>query len=81
MKYEGATTDSRVNMVKLCSIVDYLEIILPLILKKPQLDFQITCLIIEMNGLFNPDVVTKLLLDFELYSVILSIIELQTDLT
>ena len=34
-----------------------------------------------MNGLFNPEVVTKLLLDFELYSVILSIIELQTDLT
>jgi hypothetical protein len=67
-------------MVKLCSIADYLEIVLPIVLRKPHLDFQITCLVIEMSGLFNSETVTKLLLEFELYAVILNVIELQINI-
>lgn len=35
LKHVNSIIETKVNMVKLCSIVDYLEIILPLILKKP----------------------------------------------
>ena len=66
---------NQVRIVKLCALVDYIEIILPLVLKKPVLDSQVTCLIIEMSGLFENERITKLLLDFNLYSVILEVIE------
>ncbi len=65
----------QVRIVKLCALVDYIEIILPVVLKKPGLDSQVTCLIIEMSGLFENERITKLLLDFNLFSVILDVIE------
>jgi len=45
---------NKVNMVKLCTLSDYIELVLPMVEKRPQFEFLITCIIIEMNGLYNP---------------------------
>lgn len=63
-------------MVKMCSLVDYIEIIMPVILEKPKMDTHMTDLIIQMSGLFECETITKLLLDFKFYKVILGVIEL-----
>ena len=68
-----------IALIKLISLNDYLETILPLVLARPQLQFQVTCLVLELAGLFDSESVGKLLLDFQLDESILSIIDLLMD--
>ena len=62
-------------MVKLCTLGDYIELLLPMVDKRPQFEFLITCLIVEMDGLYNSQSITKLLIDHGFFGIILSVID------
>ena len=66
-------------MVKICTLSDYIELVLPLVEKRPQLEYLITCLIIEMQGLYNPDNITRLLIDHGFFNVIQNVIDLLSE--
>jgi hypothetical protein len=63
-------------MVKLCTLGDYIELLLPMVDKRPQFEFLITCLIVEMDGLYSSQNITKLLIDQGFFSVILNVIDI-----
>jgi len=66
-------------MVKLCTLSDYIELLLPMLDNRPQFEFIITCLIIEMHGLYNAQIITKLLIENGFFNVILNVIDLQSE--
>ena len=57
-------------MVKICTLSDYIELVLPLVDKRPQFEFLITCLIVEMQGLYSPYTITRQLIDHGFFGVI-----------
>jgi hypothetical protein len=68
-----------IGLVKICSLNDYLEMLLPLVMARPQLEFQVTCLILQFADLFDYDSVTMMILEYHFDSVVFSVIDLMVD--